>query len=700
MRIGSLWTILKGYTKYHQFLGASIVVTVVAGLSFSPYIPFNVNLAPQDVAPDTIFSPHYLEFETQNDKEKTEELRKRRAALVEKIYTVDEAVNKDIRSNTVALFTEIRVYQQTGKLGADSLLKTLNKSEKERLREADKKALDVLENLTAELIEKVLRNGVRDVDASAIQARAKDEFSPLKLDVKTERLIVKVTTLLVRPNLSYNPALTKKAQDREISNIKPIVTIVKEGEPIIYRGEVVKDSHIEILRALHMYGQKTNIYKFIGVWLLCAILAWILFKFSALFNPKSLQPKYLIFTAMSVIVITILARLLQEITVLPAILKLYFLIPLPVAALLFSQMLNTTSALMICTQLAIVLGIMYFGDLYLTFFLFCSSCVTTFSIYKRYARSQLMLSGYVIGAAHAILILTYGLLRDILDPWWFLANMGLGCLTGVVSAMMVLAIIPYLESLFKITTHQTLLELSNLNHPLLKRLMMTAPGTYQHSLMVANLAEAAAEAIQADPVLCRVGAYYHDIGKIKRPQFFTENQFSGQNPHATLNPRMSKMIIAAHTREGVELATKYKLPAVLKSFIVEHHGTSMVSFFFSQAMYHENVQDTESEKEAFRYPGPKPHFKESGIVMLADSVEAAIRAMDKPSISKIEVTIEKIFQDKIQDGQLDNCPISLREIEMIKATFLRVFHGIYHSRLDYQEAIDAMTQHTKGSKRL
>jgi cyclic-di-AMP phosphodiesterase PgpH len=295
-------------------------------------------------------------------------------------------------------------------------------------------------------------------------------------------------------------------------------------------------------------------------------------------------------------------------------------------------------------------------------------------------------------------MLLYGLLKEISNPWWFVVNMSTGLVTGILSAMTVLAIIPYLEALFKITTPQTLLELANLNHPLLKRLMMSAPGTYQHSLMVANLAEAAAESIHANPVLCRVGAYYHDIGKIKRPHFFTENQFSGKNPHTSLTPRMSKMIIIAHIRDGLELAQKYKLPGIIKDFIAEHHGTTLASFFYEKALQSGDISDPESEKQNFRYPGPKPHMKESGIVMFADSVEAAVRSMENPTLPKIESIIEKIFHDKIEDHQMDDCPLSLREIDTIKATFLRVFHGIYHTRLNYQEEIDAIIQQTKTKK--
>jgi cyclic-di-AMP phosphodiesterase PgpH len=698
MHTGFTWKNISHYKKHFRVAAILFVVTIIATFVFLPYVPTNIRLIPNEVSELTIVSSRYLEFETIKDQEKTIALRKRRASLVEKVYTINEEINKDIKADSISLFTEIRIYQQTNQLKEMSILSKFNPNERKQLQSLDIKALDVLENLTSEIIEKMLAHGIRDVDKKDIQVRVHDELESLHLNTQTEALISQLVEFLIKPNLSPNDLLTQKAQEREMRHIKPILSVIKEGETILYKGEIIQDTHIETLKALKLHGQKTNFFKYAGIWILCASLAWILIQFLVIFSPKTLHAKYLLFIAMITLIISVSSFLFQKADFLPQLFNPSFLIPLPVAALLLSQMISPNIALMISTQLGLLIGLMYFGDIYLTIFYFCSSCVSTFSIHKRHSRSQLMLAGYVIGGAHMIFILVYGLLKEIADPWWFLANMGSGLFSGILSAMTVLAIIPYLEALFKITTPQTLLELANLNSPLLKRLMMSAPGTYQHSLMVANLAEAAAEAIHANPILCRVGAYYHDIGKIKRPHFFTENQFSGENPHDTLNPRMSKMLIVAHTRDGLELAEKYKLPSILKDFIAEHHGTSLVSFFFEKAIKLEDIQDPEREKQAFRYPGPKPHFKEAGVVMFADSVEAAVRSMEKPTLPKIEHMIEKIFHDKIEDNQMDDCPLSLREIDIIKATFLRMFHGIYHTRLNYQEEIDAIIKQTKSKK--
>ena len=351
--------------------------------------------------------------------------------------------------------------------------------------------------------------------------------------------------------------------------------------------------------------------------------------------------------------------------------------------------------------MSLLIGLMFKFDFDIFFFTFFSNFFAVLVFRKSYKRNSLIYSGYLTGLFNILLVISIGLYKDIFDIYWYGANFILAFSNGIISSMITLAISPYFETIFKITTHQSLLELANLNHPLLKRLMMSAPGTYQHSIMVANLAEAAAEKINADTIICRVGGYFHDIGKMKRPLFFSENQFSNENPHDNLSPRISKMIIASHTKDGVEMASKYKLPKVLRDIMLEHHGTSLVSFFYSQARHNENESNEISLKESFRYSGPKPKFKESGIVMLADSVEAAVKSLDKPSPSKIENLISTIFKSKIEDNQLSDCPITLQELDHIKFAFLSVFKGIHHNRLNYKDEIDKIVnqhpvkKHTK-----
>lgn len=262
-----------------------------------------------------------------------------------------------------------------------------------------------------------------------------------------------------------------------------------------------------------------------------------------------------------------------------------------------------------------------------------------------------------------------------------------GFFSGILSGILTIGGLPFLESIFRLVTPYTLMELANHDKPLLKRMQFEAPGTFHHSLMVASLSEAAAEAIQADALLTRVGCLYHDIGKMKRPLFFIENQayFGSDNPHDKLTPRLSKMVITAHPRDSIEMARQHGIPESVQRFMTEHHGTTMVGYFYNKACQEEGAESV--NKSQFRYPGPKPQSKETAIVMLADACESAVRALKSPTVDQIEERIDKIMSSRIEDGQFDSCPLTFRDMQVIKETFVRVLRGIQHNRIEYQQTI-------------
>ena len=261
---------------------------------------------------------------------------------------------------------------------------------------------------------------------------------------------------------------------------------------------------------------------------------------------------------------------------------------------------------------------------------------------------------------------------------------GFGLVSGVLSSMVALMLIPIIESVFSYTTDVRLLELGNLNHPLLKDMIVRAPGTYHHSLVVGSMVEAAAEEIGANPLLAKVSSYYHDIGKTEHAAYFIENQRTGHNPHDDLSPYMSKTILIAHVKDGVELATKYKLGKPIQDVIVQHHGTTLISFFYNRAKERmESEGGDEPPQEEFRYPGPKPQFREAALCMLADSIEAAARSLDEPTPARLQNIVKNIIQRKFVDGQLEECNLTLRDLSIIEEAFIRVLLGIYHQRIDY-----------------
>jgi cyclic-di-AMP phosphodiesterase PgpH len=307
-------------------------------------------------------------------------------------------------------------------------------------------------------------------------------------------------------------------------------------------------------------------------------------------------------------------------------------------------------------------------------------------------RASIIRAGFIIGMVQAVVWVFIEHFR-VIDPETYAVLI----FNGVYSSIIVVGILPVFEYLFGTVTNISLLELADFHHPLLQRMIMEAPGTYHHSLVVGNLSEAACDAVGANALLARIGAYYHDIGKLSKPEYFSENQYMITNKHDDLTPSMSKLVIMNHVRDGVELAKKYKLNPSLYEFILQHHGTSLVYYFYRRAL--ENQEDTQEVKEErFRYPGPKPNLKETAIVLLADSVEAATRTLKEPAPADIEEMVRKIINNKFIDGQLDECDLTLKDLEKIAAVFSRILGGIYHSRVTYPHAQSSENNHKKPSK--
>lgn len=680
--------------KHHwiYYMLAIMGALLISYLVYFPRMPLNLDIVVGEPAIQTIRSPQYIEFQTPEDIKKTLQLKRARKQLINPIYSIDNSVQKQINEDIISFFTSLRsIYKHE----LDPPL-FLNSDDNVFLRNLNNTALTDLEFSILNTVSIILQDGIKDINYAAIDSTVEEinfeHHSPQEIQI-----IGTISKQFLRPNLYIDEQRTNEIIENQINAIQPFITIFKSGQIIVSEGERYTPFHIEVLKALKLYGAKTNTTNFIGIFIFCALLFLLFERFIYYFYHKlHTQVSTYALAYVLLFLMIIISLGLYSIPNLKFIDTLHFLIPLPAMIILLCLLLTPNLAMISGTICSILVAIMYQNNIHILLYLFFSTCTTTFSCYKVYQRSNLVKSGNVIGIVNIIVIFAIGILSDIASPVWYLYNGIIGFTNGFLCAMLSFAFLPYFEGLFKITTSFGLLETANLNHPLLKKLMLNAPGTYQHSLMVANLSEAAAESIGADVILTRIGAYFHDIGKMKRPVFFSENQFSTGNPHESLSPRMSKIIISAHAKDGVEMAQKYKLPQILQDFIMEHHGTSLVSFFYDVAKKNQEDPSNESLKEDFRYPGPKPQTRESGIIMLADAIEAAIRSLDKPTLPKIENLIDKVFIIKITDHQLDQSGLSLNDIQLIKSTFLSMFKSIYHHRLDYEDELKKIIDQTKS----
>lgn len=382
------------------------------------------------------------------------------------------------------------------------------------------------------------------------------------------------------------------------------------------------------------------------------------------------------------------------------------LVPYALAPLICSVLLGRNQGLYAATFASLWGALIYRGidAIFLVMSLICGFTAVFVTLEVR-RRSRLIRAGLFVGLATWILSIVY---QQILVPWelfpaldWRLlaTQSAIAVGNGILTATLVGGIIPILESMFGITTNISWLEAADLNHPLLKRLTISAPGTYHHSLVVANLAESAAEAIGANPTMCRVCAYFHDIGKLVKPDYFVENIAPGRDPHKELAPTMSALIIIAHVKEGVDLALKHKLSQQVIDVIQQHHGTTLVRFFYQRAIKQQedarqggkimNMRDgdiPEVREQSFRYPGPRPTTREAGIIMLADVVESAARSLEKPTPQRLEQLINELIISRLEGGQLDHCPLTLAEIHTVAKRFQSTLQSMLHTRIAYQPA--------------
>lgn len=512
----------------------------------------------------------------------------------------------------------------------------------------------------------------------------------------TRNQITIITALLdqvIVPNLVIDESATDIARRNAQNSVKPYEVTFEKGDKILFEGEPVTKLKRDALAKAGYNVLEIGYKGFIGIFIIVALGTLAFLKYMKAFEKNYFETSHMMIAAVLALFFALLASLI------PVGFSPYIL-PFPAFIIILSIFTNPRIAFMEASILLAVLAVSLGYNIQLVSAFILINLISMIGIAKvKFSRRfDLIKTGIEIGIASAILVLTiYSLEKCLIDVENFLMinDTLMAALNGILSGVIALGVLPLLESAFKIITPYGLAELADHNQPLLKRLQFEAPGTYHHSLMVSNLCEAAAEAVGANPILARVGAFYHDIGKLKRPLFFVENQsyFGIENPHAKLNPRLSKMVITAHPKDGFELAKEYGLPPIIYNFILQHHGEGLASYFYNQAIAEEGAQNVKEEQ--FRYTGPKPNMKETAILMIADAVESAVRSLKTPTNEEIEAIIDKIIIERLNDGQLSDSPLTLKDVKTIAATFNRILRGMQHNRIRYHEDIVQELDKTK-----
>ena len=498
----------------------------------------------------------------------------------------------------------------------------------------------------------------------------------------------------VEPNYIFNKNVTEEAKNIAMDKVSPNIGIVNENERIVGKHDrITPEIKLKIDSYRIAKAEETgfwgifsqNLGKFLHVIIIFSLISIYIYLFRQGIFRDNLK---ILLIAIIILFISFLTFLVFQINVQAPV---EFLILVPVASMLLTIIFDSRIGFYGTITVALIAGGLRGNDYVFTVMHIIAGAFAAYTVRDIKNRSQIFRSFLFILLAYIVSIIAFGLERFD-SAQQILINSGFAASNALISPVLTYGLIIFFERIFKITTDLTLLELTDFNSPLLKELARNAPGTFNHSLTIGSMVENAAEAIDANPLLARVGAYYHDIGKSLDPEIFVENQLSNENLHERLDPKESAQMIIEHVRRGIELGEKHNLPKEIVDFIPMHHGTLLVSFFYEKAK--EKYGEDNVNIEDFRYPGPKPDSKEAALVMLADASESAVRSMTEPDPQKVENMVNNLIDSRIEDGQLDEAPVTLNDIKIIKETFHKILLGQHHKRIRYpkQEEIEETTK--------
>ncbi|MBQ6398887.1 MAG: HDIG domain-containing protein [Clostridia bacterium] len=630
----------------------------------------------------------------------TEEKKNTVAAAVEATYRFQEGVKENVLSSIASYFSQLRTIQQYGATLMDQEGRSDSSFTDEEIEYAQSLSRDL--NLTRNQVVTLLRtktDAFEDMVITVTTAVSNSLNTTIRegqvsqsiqtiLQIVGYRVDISLTqnilpTLLrscIQPNMIIDQEATSEARQKAMDAVEPVVYL--QGQNIVREGDRITRSQLEMLRTLGLLQEATYHYSiYIGagllmtVALICLVFTLLLLSDSLMQDPRKMT-----------VLLLILCICIALVTLVHLIPNVY-LIPVALGPILAAVLLGHVAGISLVLPLGLLYAGMLTGNSVTSFqdavIIFCSASVSGIAAIQflrgHPQRIRVLLSGVISAISGMMVLFIFSLLISD-ESKNFSQMLAWTALGGLLSGVLAIALQPVFEATFHLATPSRLLEMTNPNQPLMRRLMIEAPGTYHHSIIVANLAEAAAQRIHANPYLARAGAYYHDIGKLQRPSYFKENQM-GENPHEKTDPYISAAILISHTRDGMLIAQKEHFPPEVISIIVQHHGVTPVMYFYHKALQMSDGKPVDIND--FRYSGPKPQTKEAAIVMLADTIEAAVRTMKDPTPKAINQFIERLVRGKLEDGQLSDCPLSLRDIDEICDAFSGILKGVYHERIEY-----------------
>ena len=654
-----------------------IIMTVVT--------PKRYNFIEGDIASVDIKAPRDI-----IDEEATNAKEQEVAAKVEKKFTLKNEVKIEASQNIKSFFDKL-INLKSSEIDEKEKINELKKIEAFKLSDNQYKTLlELTVNKDTELqwialaaIDKAYENQIEENSIEKID-EAKDTVEKYlkgqSLESNIEEIVQDMCDSQIHPNYFFDQAKTDESLKEALKSVSKVM--IKKNQIIVKEGEPITQRQISILTELGLLGDGVS-KNYIYTYIITAFYVVFVFVLQYVYLKNEKKD---IFNNNKLILLTLLLNLFTLATTRVFEIASLFLIPIACSPILMSVFLDSKVSIIINLLNLLLVSVIVGFNPQIILIGIISIIIVAALLKKVNQRNDILYTTMYLSISVAIVVLSSGiLLSNNINK--ILIDMTLSVLGALTSGILAIGLLPFLEYTFSLVTNMKLLELSNPNSPLLKRLLMEAPGTYHHSIMVANLAEVAAEEIGANTMLTRVGAYYHDAGKIKRPFFFGENQLGGVNPHNKISPSLSASIIISHVKDGLELAKEYDIPSAVSDMMIQHHGTTLVKYFY-YTLKNSSDNPESVKEEDFTYPGPKPQSREAAIIMMADSVEAAVRSIQEPTVEKIENMVNNIIKDKLDSGQLSECELTFRDLETIKSCFLKVLKGIYHSRIEYPKEKD------------
>ncbi|MGG4168733.1 HD family phosphohydrolase [Rossellomorea vietnamensis] len=703
---------IRSFLSYRLFTNLLFVLLgiIVFGVLYGNVTPKTLDIHLYEDAPTTIRAPKKFV-----DEEATAKKKEEAKAEVASVYTPKEGAIDNSTSLIHSLLESVNeVKSENPQAGGEEDLKPpstpdLNEQLKllkaklpkdknnnvtnslsddvlKTLLEASEDDLSRVETIVSTQMKIIMENGVKEEELNEAKLNLEQRITNYSFKGDLSTAAVKLGKVAIEPTLYYDAEKTDELKKLAEANVEKVEII--EGGVIVEDGELITPKKYSILKSLGMVEDTFSFRPYIGLALfVLVVISSLYYFFYTLEVTEERKQNYLILTSIVFVISLLIMKIVGLIEQLE-INDIVFIFPAAFTGMILRILLNERIAMMMVFILSACSSIVFHQqfsgsiDIEIAIYTLFSGVSGILFLVSRNQRSNILRAGIYVALVNILilgfLILLSGTSYSNSEYVYYIV---FALVSGIMSSILTIGFLPFFEAGFGILSSMRLVELSSPTQPLLKKLLTDAPGTYHHSVMVANLAEAACEAIGANGLLARVGCYYHDVGKSKRPHFFIENQLNMGNPHDRVSPETSRDVIISHASDGAQMLRKHKLPKEIVDIAEQHHGTTLLKFFYYKA----KEQGKDVKEEEYRYPGPKPQTREAAVISIADSVEAAVRSKKSPTQAEIQKLVHSIVQDRLQDGQFNECDISLKQLETVKRSLCETLSGIFHPRIEYPE---------------